>query len=98
MKKGLSPARLLKKSDEWNWRIKALCFWTRWETSRLRFSRSCCAHYKSVNFERLGSIHTRRVNIRLVAATNRDLEKMIAAREFRSDLYYRLHVFPIAPR
>jgi formate hydrogenlyase transcriptional activator len=46
-------------------------------------------------FERLGSIHTRRVNIRLAAATNRDLEKMIAAREFRSDLYYRLHVFPI---
>jgi formate hydrogenlyase transcriptional activator len=46
-------------------------------------------------FERLGSIHTRRVNIRLVAATNRDLEKMIADREFRSDLYYRLHVFPI---
>jgi formate hydrogenlyase transcriptional activator len=46
-------------------------------------------------FERLGSIHTRRVNIRLIAATNRDLEKMIAAREFRSDLYYRLHVFPI---
>jgi formate hydrogenlyase transcriptional activator len=46
-------------------------------------------------FERLGSIHTRRVNIRLIAATNRDLEKMIADREFRSDLYYRLHVFPI---
>jgi formate hydrogenlyase transcriptional activator len=46
-------------------------------------------------FERLGSTHTRRANIRLVAATNRDLEQMIAAREFRSDLYYRLHVFPI---
>jgi len=46
-------------------------------------------------FERLGSTHTRRVNIRLVAATNRDLEKMIADRQFRSDLYYRLHVFPI---
>jgi formate hydrogenlyase transcriptional activator len=46
-------------------------------------------------FERLGSTHTRRVNIRLVAATNRDLEQMIADREFRSDLYYRLHVFPI---
>ena len=46
-------------------------------------------------FERLGSTHTRKVNVRLVAATNRDLEKMIANREFRSDLYYRLNVFPI---
>jgi len=46
-------------------------------------------------FERLGSTHTRKVNFRLVAATNRDLEQMIADREFRSDLYYRLHVFPI---
>jgi formate hydrogenlyase transcriptional activator len=46
-------------------------------------------------FERLGSTRTRKVNVRLVAATNRDLEQMIAAREFRSDLYYRLNVFPI---
>ena len=46
-------------------------------------------------FERLGSTHTRKVNIRLIAATNRDLEKMIANREFRSDLFYRLNVFPI---
>ena len=46
-------------------------------------------------FERLRSTHTRKVNVRLVAATNRDLEEMIAAREFRSDLYYRLNVFPI---
>jgi formate hydrogenlyase transcriptional activator len=46
-------------------------------------------------FERLGSTHTRKVNVRLIAATNRYLEKMIAAREFRSDLYYRLNVFPI---
>jgi formate hydrogenlyase transcriptional activator len=46
-------------------------------------------------FERLGSTQTRRVNTRLIAATNRDLEKMIANREFRSDLFYRLNVFPI---
>jgi formate hydrogenlyase transcriptional activator len=46
-------------------------------------------------FERLGSTRTRKVNVRLIAATNRDLEKMMAAHEFRSDLYYRLNVFPI---
>jgi formate hydrogenlyase transcriptional activator len=46
-------------------------------------------------FERLGSTHTRKVNMRLVAATNRDLEEMIAKKEFRSDLFYRLNVFPI---
>jgi len=46
-------------------------------------------------FERLGSTHTRKVNVRLVAATHRDLERMITEREFRSDLFYRLNVFPI---
>jgi len=46
-------------------------------------------------FERLGSTHTRKVNVRLVAATNRDLDKMVTDREFRSDLFYRLNVFPI---
>jgi formate hydrogenlyase transcriptional activator len=46
-------------------------------------------------FERLGSTRTKRVDVRLVAATNRNLEEMIAAREFRNDLYYRLNVFPI---
>jgi formate hydrogenlyase transcriptional activator len=46
-------------------------------------------------FERLGSNRTKQVDVRLVAATNRDLEKMMEDREFRSDLYYRLNVFPI---
>ena len=46
-------------------------------------------------FERLGSTYTRTVNVRIVAATNRNLETMIAHREYRSDLYYRLNVFPI---
>jgi formate hydrogenlyase transcriptional activator len=46
-------------------------------------------------FERLGNNRTKQVDVRLVAATNRDLEKMMEDREFRSDLYYRLNVFPI---
>ena len=46
-------------------------------------------------FERLGSTQTIRVNVRVVAATSRDLLQMVDDREFRSDLYYRLNVFPI---
>ena len=46
-------------------------------------------------FERLGSTRTIKVDIRLIAATNRDLAKSVAKQEFRSDLFYRLHVFPI---
>jgi formate hydrogenlyase transcriptional activator len=46
-------------------------------------------------FERLGSTRTIKVNVRLVAATNRDLTQMVAGKEFRSDLYYRLNVFPL---
>ena len=46
-------------------------------------------------FERLGSAHTKKVDVRIVAATHRDLEEMILKKQFRSDLYYRLNVFPI---
>ena len=47
-------------------------------------------------FERLGSPRTTRVNVRVVAATNRDLMQMIEAKEFRADLFYRLSVFPVS--
>jgi formate hydrogenlyase transcriptional activator len=46
-------------------------------------------------FERLGSTRTHQVDVRLVAATNRNLVEMVKRNEFRSDLYYRLNVFPI---
>jgi formate hydrogenlyase transcriptional activator len=46
-------------------------------------------------FERLGSARTHQVDVRLVAATNRELTEMVKRSEFRSDLYYRLNVFPV---
>ena len=46
-------------------------------------------------FERLGSTRTLRVNVRLIAATNRNLDQMVADKQFREDLYFRLNVFPI---
>jgi formate hydrogenlyase transcriptional activator len=47
-------------------------------------------------FERLGSNRTQRVDVRLIAATNRDLGQMVADRQFRNDLFYRLNVFPVS--
>jgi formate hydrogenlyase transcriptional activator len=46
-------------------------------------------------FERLGSTRTQKVDVRLIAATNCDLEQMVAEKKYRSDLYYRLNVFPV---
>src|SRR5437764_11187243 len=46
-------------------------------------------------FERIGSTHTIRTDVRVIAATNRPLEELVEAGEFRADLFYRLNVFPI---
>lgn len=51
---------------------------------------------QEMEFERLGSTRTVRVSVRLVAATNRDLSQMVRDGQFRSDLFYRLNIFPVA--
>ncbi|HSE40263.1 MAG TPA: sigma 54-interacting transcriptional regulator, partial [Acidobacteriota bacterium] len=51
--------------------------------------------FQEREFERLGSSKTRKVDVRLIAATNQDLQRMVSDHQFRSDLYYRLNVFPI---
>src|ERR1700720_3501205 len=55
-----------------------------------------CGFCKSENFERVGGTELLRADVRVIAATNRDLQGAITASTFRSDLFYRLNVFPIA--
>src|SRR6202167_720364 len=61
----------------------------------LKFQPKLLRALQEREFERLGSTRTKKVDVRMVAATNRDLQKMVAEKQFRSDLYYRLNVIPI---
>ena len=58
-------------------------------------NRSCCGFVQEQEFERVGGNRTIQVDVRIVAATNRDLKSMVEENKFRADLYYRLAVFPV---
>jgi formate hydrogenlyase transcriptional activator len=93
--KGAFTGAINQKSEGWNSRIRAHVFLDEVGDVPLEIQPKLLRALQEREFERLGSTRTKKVDVRLVAATNRDLESMIANREFRNDLYYRLNVFPI---
>jgi len=76
------------------WPTAARSFWMRSEISRWNCNRNCCGFCKRES-SKDGQHANPTGNVRLVAATNKDLAKLVAQNQFRSDLYYRLNVFPI---
>ena len=69
--------------------------WTKLVRCHYRFRRNCSGFSRIRSLERLGSSKTRKVDVRIITATNRDLATATTSGEFRQDLHYRLNVFPI---
>ena len=76
-------------------RRRGACSWTRSARWRRRPRPNCCACCRSGEFTRLGGNRPTRTNVRVIAATNRDLPSAVADGLFRADLFYRLNVFDI---
>ena len=73
----------------------ARCSWMRSARCPCTCRPSCCGFVQEQEFERVGGNRTIQVDVRIVAATNRDLKAMVEENKFRADLYYRLAVFPL---
>ena len=90
-----SPAPRPAASGASSWRTAARCSSTRSATSRSSCSPSCCACCRSASSSGSAARGTPPVDVRVIAATNRDLDEMVEERHVPQDLYYRLNVFPI---
>ena len=90
-----SPARSRASRASSSWRIAARCSSTRSATCRCRCRPKILRALEEKRFERVGGTAPLQVDVRVVAATNRNLKAAVAARQYREDLYFRLSVFPI---
>jgi transcriptional regulator with GAF, ATPase, and Fis domain len=95
MKEARLPARERKPRGVLNRRTEARYFLDEIGDMPLELQPKLLRALQEQEFERLGSNHTLRVNVRVVAATNQDLAQFVANGLFRADLFYRLNVIPI---
>ena len=87
-------AQLRRKLDGSNSQIREPCSWMKLAIFHRNCNLNCCAFSRSRNSERLGGTRTIRVDARFVVATNRDLNKMVAQREFRRTCFTGSIFFP----
>ena len=90
-----SPARFATASAAFSSPTAERCFWTKWARFPLDLQSKLLRVLQEGEFERVGDERTRRVSVRVIAATNRDLRTESEQGRFRLDLFYRLSVFPL---
>jgi transcriptional regulator with GAF, ATPase, and Fis domain len=95
MKKALLQARSCRNKAGSSWRDRGTLFLDEIGDISLELQPKLLRALQERECERLGSTKTIRVDVRLIAATHRDLHSMIRSNQFREDLFYRLNVFPI---
>jgi len=93
--KGAFTGAVMRKAGRFEAADQGLSFSTKWAISHSNCNPKLLRVLQEHEFERLGSTKTQQVNVRVIAATHRDLKQMVEDGEFRSDLFYRLHVFPL---
>ena len=96
MKKGPSRARISSRRARWSWPTAEQFFSTRSGTFRTELQTKLLRFLQEREFERVGGTQPIHVDVRVIAATNRELSSSIKEGRFREDLYYRLNVIPIS--